>query len=553
MDSVANTAQQVARDSASILQVAAEELAKQASTVAAIANSSDPIAWLAGEEDVDGGDLFGVPEVPPPALVPVPLAALQSWGTGWACDPSLGWGQPQPAAPDLGAESEPPAKLPFAVDHDLNHQVFLWEGDPLAMEVDALIAPAAVGYVAGTSTVFQRVLKYGGRDLRADLRLLESCRSGEARSTKAYGLPCLWLLLTVGPKYKDKYQIAAQNTLNSCYRECLLRANEAEATTVAVPCTWYDKGYPLLEQAHVALRTVRKCMEKLKSIKTVVFVALTSEELNVYESVLPLYFPRTAQEAVAAAKALPESCWSEWGEVALEERKIRLTASPLIRGDSDEDDDRGDDPLFSQGDDDDRSFLDARTDTDDVAKRRLDCTMCEAETPEQAVQACIRYLRRARDFRPEPEMSRYVYRAPKPDRYGRRVVVLLGARLPTLGVRDERTLPLFVKELELLQGEKFVLVYANSDVSAMDTTKLETLQEMLAVISVRYRSILDQFLVLHPGLWFRAAFALGRAVSDSAASLWHDTVYLETLAELSAYATMEQLSLPQYIRYYDQS
>merc|ERR1740121_98896 len=328
---------------------------------------------------------------------------------------------------------------------------------------------------------------------------------------------------------------------------------ESEASTVAVPCTWYHKGYPLEEQAHVALRTVRKCLEKLKALKTVVFVALSQEEQSVYESVLPLYFPRTAQEAVVAAEALPDACWSEWGEVALEERKIRLAASPLIRADGSDDEERSQEPLFSQADDDDRSFLEARTDTDDVAKRRLDCTMCEAETPEQAVQACIRYLRRAREFRPEPEMTRYVYRAPRPDRYGRRAVVLLGARLPALGVRDERTLPLFVKELELLQGERFVLLYANSDVSALDTSKLEVLQEMLAVISVRYRSTLDQVLVLHPGLWFRAAFAIGRAVSDSAASIWHDTVYLESLVDLMAYATMEQLELPAYVRHYDQS
>lgn len=36
-----------------------------------------------------------------------------------------------------------------------------------------------------------------------ELRHLDSCRSGEARSCKSYGMPCQRLLLTVGPKYKD--------------------------------------------------------------------------------------------------------------------------------------------------------------------------------------------------------------------------------------------------------------------------------------------------------------------------------------------------------------
>lgn len=41
------------------------------------------------------------------------------------------------------------------------------------------------------------------QDLMEELRHLDSCRSGEARSCKSYGMPCQRLLLTVGPKYKD--------------------------------------------------------------------------------------------------------------------------------------------------------------------------------------------------------------------------------------------------------------------------------------------------------------------------------------------------------------
>lgn len=136
---------------------------------------------------------------------------------------------------------------------------------------------------------------------------------------------------------------------------------------------------------------------------------------------------------------------------------------------------------------------------------RLDGTMLEAESPEAAAQICLRYLRHARDVRAEPEDQRFVYRTPGRDRFDRRVVVLLGARLPARGVRDERTLPLFMKELELLCGDRFTLFYANSGVQPMDSWSLEVLHEMLAVISARYRDSLDQLYVLHPGLWFTAA------------------------------------------------
>ena len=35
---------------------------------------------------------------------------------------------------------------PFEVDLQLNAKIFLWEGDPIALDVDALVAPSATGY-----------------------------------------------------------------------------------------------------------------------------------------------------------------------------------------------------------------------------------------------------------------------------------------------------------------------------------------------------------------------------------------------------------------------
>ena len=40
---------------------------------------------------------------------------------------------------------------------------------------------------------------------------------------------------------QEKYQVAAQNTLNACYRECLQLLAESELKTVAIPCFWYSR------------------------------------------------------------------------------------------------------------------------------------------------------------------------------------------------------------------------------------------------------------------------------------------------------------------------
>jgi len=541
MDLVADTAHVVVRQSASVLQVAAGELAKQANTVADLAQAKDAVTWFAGEGD-NASD-FREEDRPIP-LTAMPISALQPWGSDWrCCEPKY--------AQDVCSSEANIQRLPYPHDAEINRKLFLWQGDICAVEVDVLLVPVAGGFAAGASTIFPRVLQFGGSDLKADLRHLDSCRSGDVRFTKAYGLPCNQLVITVGPKFKEQYRVAAQNTLNACCRECMQGLVEAELRTVAIPCIWYQEGYPMEEHAHVVLRTIRRCLEKLRpNIDSVVLVAASPAELVLYETLMPSYFPRSLDEAVVSAADLPESAWTEWGEVFLEERRIRLSSCLISRDDNEDSDGEDITPMFSPSDDADKSFLSAKDDVDAAARKRLEGTIMEAETPEMAKHACLRYLRRAREVRAEPVTNHFVFSAAQ-DHFGRKVVVLLGARLPPLGVRDERTLPLFVKELELLRSEQFVLLYINSDVSAFDTSKLEFFQEMLAVINMKYRNSLAQVLVLHPGLGFRAAFAFGSAVSNMAASIWNDTVYLERLAQLASFLSIAELQLPAYVQAFE--
>ena len=92
----------------------------------------------------------------------------------------------------------------------------------------------------------------------------------------------------------------------------------------------------------------------------------------------------------------------------------------------------------------------------------------------------------------------------------------------------------------------------NSEVDNTDTSILEVLQEMLAVIQAKFRNSLAQLLVLHPGFMFRAAFALGRAITEEAASVWHDSVYLESIADLASVLNASRLYLPDFVRYSEQ-
>jgi len=428
----------------------------------------------------------------------------------------------------------------------------------LSLQVDAMIAPCAANYSIGNSTVFGKMLRQGGQDFRAELRHLDPCRSGEVRVVKAYGLPCSKLLVTVGPKYKEKYQVAGENSLNSCCRESMQAMLENELRSVAIPCCWYTKGFVLEDHAHIVLRTLRRCLERLRqSIDVVVLVGETALEVELYDALLPSYFPRTVYEAKNTARSLSESCWNPWGEVIVEERRIPLSDLLTRNGEGDSDTECAvGGPLFSAAEDEDKSFLQAKDDADKITLQRLETTLTDEPEDDVARQVCMRYIRRAQEMSldGEPESCRFVYGAGC-DRFGRHVVVILGARLPSLGVREERTLPRFVRELEDLHGEKFVLLYANSAVATADTVILEVLQEMMSVAMTvkRYHDNFAQLYVLHPGIWFRAAFALGSWISNVAAKVWSETIYCETIAEMSLSLDIPALRLPSYVHACDGS
>ena len=51
-----------------------------------------------------------------------------------------------------------------------------------------------------------------------------------------------------------------------------------------------------------------------------------------YSRVLPLYFPRSAEEEEYAASVLPAEIGDEFGEPVIAERKIRIADNPILIG-----------------------------------------------------------------------------------------------------------------------------------------------------------------------------------------------------------------------------
>lgn len=78
---------------------------------------------------------------------------------------------------------------------------------------------------------------------------------------------------TVGPRFNIKYQTAAESALFSCFRSALSVLKERGYRVLGLPAiASLKRGYPPDLAAHIALRAVRRFMDKYSAhIDRIVF------------------------------------------------------------------------------------------------------------------------------------------------------------------------------------------------------------------------------------------------------------------------------------------
>ncbi|GJN09068.1 hypothetical protein PR202_ga27039 [Eleusine coracana subsp. coracana] len=216
----------------------------------------------------------------------------------------------------------------FPVDHEINSKIYLWRGHPWNLEVDAVVNSTNENLDEAHSSPGLHAA--AGPGLAEECATLGGCRTGMAKMTNAYDLPARKVIHTVGPKYAVKYHTAAENALSHCYRSCLELLIENGLESIATGCIYTEaKNYPREPAAHVAIRTVRRFLEKQKDkITAIVFCTTSSSDTEIYKRLLPLYFPRDKHEEEIAALKLPADVGDENGETVIDERKIRIKPLP---------------------------------------------------------------------------------------------------------------------------------------------------------------------------------------------------------------------------------
>ena len=180
--------------------------------------------------------------------------------------------------------------------HPVKGDLCLWQGDITRLGCGAIVNAANSGmtgcYIPCHACIDNCIHTYAGVQLRLDCAQLMAAQghpepTGQAKITKAYNLPCDYVLHTVGPIVEGPVTAENERLLASCYRSCLELAEQYGVESIAFCCI--STGvfhFPNERAAEVAVEAVEQYKKETDSRIKVIFNVFKDTDRKIYERIL---------------------------------------------------------------------------------------------------------------------------------------------------------------------------------------------------------------------------------------------------------------------------
>ena len=173
--------------------------------------------------------------------------------------------------------------------------VYLWQGDITTLAVDAIVNAAnsqMLGcFVPCHNCIDNAIHSAAGVQLRWECAQIMGQRlhypTGEAMITKAYNLPCRYILHTVGPVIQREVTDRDRALLSRCYHSCLELAAAHGLKTVAFCCiSTGEFHFPNELAARIAVQSVSDYQQKASNGMEVIFNVFKDVDRDIYQRLL---------------------------------------------------------------------------------------------------------------------------------------------------------------------------------------------------------------------------------------------------------------------------
>ncbi|MBP5236409.1 MAG: macro domain-containing protein [Clostridia bacterium] len=182
-------------------------------------------------------------------------------------------------------------------------------GDITKTVCDAIVNAANPSLLGGGG-VDGAIHAAAGHDLVRECMTLGGCEPGDAKLTSGYGLPCRYVIHTVGPIWEGG-NCGEPEILASCYRKSLSLAAERGCASVAFPLISAGAyGYPRREAFGIALREIKAFLNEEETGEMTVYLVIYGDRRDLIGKDLSAGIGERLEErenmgAKAAAEPMP--------------------------------------------------------------------------------------------------------------------------------------------------------------------------------------------------------------------------------------------------------